>query len=410
MKFRSSYHIFKPTSKSHDFIYIFFKQYFDFKRISKDLYQDYYSLKKNKNTPYDPSSMIRLIFILNIFSKNNKYSPHYSKLDLDNDLVRLCGFSIGKTPTYSTFFYFLKRMKLSGNTLIKYLNKARSLFVKFLFKNFYSKTNKLIFGIDSKPIATDGQHPRGTIYSHNKFLNSKLGIKIHTLSIVYPIIFPIAFAFSPAHHNDSPFLRDLISTIIPIIDEAKKRNITSFLTADKGYYGYENIEACGLNNVIPVISPKKTSKAETYEKFFQYKDKIHCIHSNLCLRKNGIEKQKNRINYICSNKSCDRKCSKRVWIPFGNSNLRKPPNEYFISMNSYLKSSVSEVFKTIYSHRSKTELLHAIWTKSYNLRDTIYIGNFKALLTFELNLTKKITYDSIFTLKSGPYQAKKLWS
>ncbi|MGL6098197.1 MAG: transposase [Fusobacteriaceae bacterium] len=252
---------------------MFFKQYFDFKRISKDLYSDYYSDKKSKNTPYDPSSILRLLFILNNFSKDSKYSSHHPKLDLDDDLIRLCGFDLDKTPTYSTFFYFFKRLNLFSKNQLIHLNKFRALFVKFLFKNYYFKTKKIIFGIDSKPIATDGNHPRGTIHSHNKFLNGKLGIKIHTLSIVYPLIFPIAFSFSPAHHNDSPFLRDLISTITPIVDEARKRNIPSFLTADKGYYGYENIEACGLNNVIPVIAPKKHQKKKLMKSFFKRKKK-----------------------------------------------------------------------------------------------------------------------------------------
>lgn len=410
MKFRSSFCVFKPHSKSHNFIYLFFKQYFDFKRISKDLHADYYSSKKSKNTPYDPSSILRLLFILNNFSKDFKYSSHHPTLNLNDDLIRLCGFSLDQTPTYSTFFYFLKRLKLSSKNLLNHLNKFRALFVKFLFKSYYFKTKKLIFGIDSKPIATDGAHPRGTIYSHNKFLNGKLGIKIHTLSIVYPLIFPIAFTFSPAHHNDSPFLRDLITIITPIIDEARKRNILSFLTADKGYYGYENIEACGLNNVIPVIAPKKTSKEETYEKFFQEKEKVMCIHSVIALSRNGVEKKKNRVNYRCYDKNCTRKCSRRVWLSLGNTNLKTPPNEYFICMNSYLKSSVSEVFKELYSERSKTELLHALWTNAYNLKNVIYLKDFKALLNFELNLTSKITYMSIFELKSGPYHSKKLGS
>lgn len=79
-------------------------------------------------------------------------------------------------------------------------------------------------------------------------------------------------------------------------------------------------------------------------------------------------------------------------------------------MNSYLKGSVSGVFKELYSERSKTELLHALWTNAYNLKNIIYLKDFKALLNFQLNLTSKITYMSIFELKSGPYQLKKLWS
>ncbi|MGL6098196.1 MAG: hypothetical protein ACRCZ9_04150 [Fusobacteriaceae bacterium] len=79
-------------------------------------------------------------------------------------------------------------------------------------------------------------------------------------------------------------------------------------------------------------------------------------------------------------------------------------------MNAYLKGSISEVFKELYSERKKTELLHALWTNAYNLKNVIYLKNFKSLLNFELNLVSKITYMSIFELKSGPYRLKKLWS
>ena len=90
MQFRSSFNIFKP--KSHSFIYHFFKQSFDFQRISKQLYLEFYSPKKSKNNSYDPSSMLRLFLILNLFSKSHSYSSHSPKLDLSKDLIGLCGF------------------------------------------------------------------------------------------------------------------------------------------------------------------------------------------------------------------------------------------------------------------------------------------------------------------------------
>jgi len=49
MQFRSSFNIFKP--KSHSFIYDFFKQSFDFKKISKNLFYSFYSQKSSKNNP-----------------------------------------------------------------------------------------------------------------------------------------------------------------------------------------------------------------------------------------------------------------------------------------------------------------------------------------------------------------------
>ena len=401
MQFRSSSNVFKP--KSHLFIFNFFKQSFDFQRISKNLYSDFYSKAKSKNTPYDPSSMIRLFLILNIFSETHTYSSHNSKLVLHKDLIGLCGFYPNQTPTYSTYFYFLKRMKVSDNIFTFILNKARTLLANYIFKNFYSNSKYLIFAIDSKPISTSGNHPKGTIHSHNKYLNDKLGIKIHTLSIVYPFKFPIAFAFTPAHHNDSPLLRELIPIIAPITNEAVKLNTPIFLTADKGYYGYENIESCTLNNVIPIISPRKNSKVETCKKFFQVNDKVFCIYSKLTLCKNGYDKHQNRINYRCYDKECTKSCSNRVWIPLGSSKYRKIPSEYFIIMKSYLESSVADLFKKIYLHRIKAELFHAIWTKKYHLRNTIYLSNLQSLIFFEFNFMQKITCYSITKIRDEIY-------
>ncbi|WP_462425244.1 transposase [Fusobacterium sp. THCT13E1] len=345
--------------------------------------------------------MFRLFLILSLFSKSHTYSPHNSKLDLSSNLIRLCGFFPDQTPIYSTYFYFLKRIKVSTFMIIQILNKARVLLTKFFFKNYYSNAKHIILAIDSKPIATDGSHPSGIIHSHNKYLDGKLGIKIHTLSIVYPFIMPIAFDFTLANYNDSPILRKLIPIIAPISADL---NTAIYLTADKGYYGYENIEACTLNNVIPIICPRKNSKTETYQKFFQVEDKVFCIHSKLRLCRNGYDKHQNRINYRCYNKECSHSCSHRVWIPLGSSKYRKIPSEYFFSMKSYIDSSVSNFFKNIYTHRSKIELLHGIWSKSYNLRNTIYLRNLTSLNLFELKLINQITYDSIFKLKCSLLQ------
>ncbi|MBM6822621.1 hypothetical protein H5986_08045 [Fusobacterium mortiferum] len=57
-------------------------------------------------------------------------------------------------------------------------------------------------------------------------------------------------------------------------------------------------------------------------------------------------------------------------------------------MRSYIEISVSDFFKKLYIHRSKIELLHAIWNKTYALRNTIYIRNYSALKLFELKLMK----------------------
>lgn len=73
-------------------------------------------------------------------------------------------------------------------------------------------------------------------------------------------------------------------------------------------------------------------------------------------------------------------------------------------MRSYIESSVSDFFKRFYTHRSKIELFHVIWSKTYDLRNTIYIRNYSTLKLFELKLMNQITYDSIFKLKCSPLQ------
>lgn len=402
MQFRSSFHVFKPRKNKFKFLHRFLSESFDCSRMSAQIYHDFYhSYKHSKNRPYDPSSLVRLIFMLEHFSDTHKFSSHNSKLDIDEDLIALCGFSSGETPSYSTFFYFKKRMSNSFITLL--LNKLRSLLVKFFLKTCYSKTNKIILAIDSKPIATDGQHPRGTIHSHNKFLNGKLGIKIHTLNIIYPFFFPIAFKFTPAHHHDSPVLRELFPTLSPIIEYAKIKNTPLFLTADKGYAGYENLELCFNSSVIPIIASKKNSKVETVEKFFQHKGNIYCTYSATRLSRNGVDQKGNRINYRCYDKECTvENCSGRLWVPAASTNLKKPPGEFFLILNNYFKLASSQLFADIYSHRGKTELLHSIWHNAYDLRNVFYLRDFKALVRFEFNLMKKISYDALFTLNTSP--------
>lgn len=105
MQFRNSFDIFKP--KSHSFIYDFLNNLL-IKKISKNLFYNFYSHKKSKNIPYDPSSILKLFLILNLFSKSYTYSSYNSKLDLSYDLIELCGFFSHQTPTYSTYFCFKK--------------------------------------------------------------------------------------------------------------------------------------------------------------------------------------------------------------------------------------------------------------------------------------------------------------
>lgn len=104
MQFRSSFNIFKP--KSHSFIYFFFKQSFDFKKISKNLFHTFYSQKPSKNTSYDPSSMFRLFLILNLFSKSHTYSSRNPKLDISKDLIGLCVFFLIKLQLIQHIFIF----------------------------------------------------------------------------------------------------------------------------------------------------------------------------------------------------------------------------------------------------------------------------------------------------------------
>lgn len=402
MVFRSSSNIFKPKKKKYDFLFKFLSQSLDCSRISTDMYHNYYSDSKvSKNRPYNPSSLLRLLFVLEVCSVEHKYSSHHSKLDIDQDLLGLCGFSSSETPVYTTFFYFKKRV--NSSFFITILNRLRALLVKFFLKSSFPYANKIILAIDSKPIATDGSHPKGTIHSYNKFLNGKLGIKIHTLNIVYPFFFPIAFKFTPAHHHDSPILRELFPTLSPILEYANVKNTPLFLTADKGYAGYENLELCLNSNVIPIIPTKKNSKLETAEKFFIHKSNVYCIHSALKLSKNGVDLKQQRINYRCYSKDCEiENCSRRLWIPTTDNKLKKPPGEFFVILNNHFKLCSSDLFKNIYRHRGKTELLHSIWHHAYGLRNVFYLRNFNSLVKFEYDLMKKITYDSLFKLNTSP--------
>lgn len=115
MQFRNSFNIFKP--KSYFFIYLFL-QSFDFQKISKQLYLEFYSSKKSKNNFYNLSSMLRLFLILNLFSKPHSYSSHSLKLDLSKNLIELCGFFLITTCTI--YFYFLKRIQAFPFNITKY--------------------------------------------------------------------------------------------------------------------------------------------------------------------------------------------------------------------------------------------------------------------------------------------------
>jgi len=163
---------------------------------------------QNKNRPYDPSSLLRLFFILNLF--NSEYDFYKSKrIDsvLPRDYLSLCGFS-DQLPCYTTYFYFKQRFDF--NFLLQYLNLFLVLFLNSIilfFKDELNDSNGLVISADSKPLAAYGNIPLGIIHSYNKTLNGKYGFKVFWLAVVYPFYFPFYFSFDKASAHDNPIYK-----------------------------------------------------------------------------------------------------------------------------------------------------------------------------------------------------------
>ena len=111
---RSSSDVFLFNFPSSDVVFnlVFFTfQQLDFDSISSELLKSYSPIQ-NKNRPYDPSSLLRLFFILNLF--NSEYDFYKSKrIDsvLSSDYLSLCGFS-DQLPCYTTYFYTKPLLKV----------------------------------------------------------------------------------------------------------------------------------------------------------------------------------------------------------------------------------------------------------------------------------------------------------
>jgi hypothetical protein len=212
----------------------------DFDSISSELLRSYSPIQ-NKNRPYDPSSLLRLFFILNLF--NLEYDFYTSKrIDsvLSRDYLDLCGFS-DQFPCYTTYFYFKQRFDF--HVLFQYS-----------FKDEINASAGLVIVADSKPIAAYGNVLLRPIHSYNKTLNDKYGFKVFWLAVIYPFYFPFYFSFDKASAHDNPMLLNSFK-YLNLLD-TKTSNI--FFTADKGFDALETLYKLISLDLIPFIRAKKS--------------------------------------------------------------------------------------------------------------------------------------------------------
>ncbi len=378
--FISSFQVFKPSKKLH-WLFLILRSY-DFSSLSKSLYSEFYSQKKSKNHSYDPSSMLRLLFFIREYLPKHTFDSRHNKLDEFHDFLLLCGFS-DNIPSYSTFHYFTHRLK--QDKILFLLNKIRVIFSKSLFKSFIDRFHSkfVVFAIDSKPVGIYGNNlPIGTIHSHNKSLNGKLGIKIHHISIVYPFYMPLVFAFSPGHHNDSPFFRSLLPQISDIIHLFNSHGINTFITADKGYDSFDNRALATSLDVIPVIMPKDNS--HNLSDIFYEEGDMFCTFSPKRFHHDGFDYKKNRFQFRCYDKSCTRVCPRRFKF--------RSPKDFQLSLQVFLihklrlEITSKDFFSTIYSYRKEIEIIHAIWSNALGLKNIIYCKNIKKLWALEFSI------------------------
>lgn len=378
--FKSSSNVFKPSNKSSQLFFIL--RSIDFNSISKSLYLSFYSHKKSKNRSYDPSSMLRLVFFLREYLPAHSFDSRHNNLSDFKDILLLCGFD-EDVPSYSTLHYFIHR--LNNSNLIIFLNKIRVAFSKALFKSFFDRFRHkfVVFAIDSKPIGIYGNKlPIGTIHSNNKSLDGKLGIKIHHISIVYPFYMPLVFAFSPGHHNDSPFFRSLLPQISDIIDLFNSHGINTFITADKGYDAFLNRQLASTLDIIPVIMPKKNS--QDFSNIFYENGDLFCTHSPKRFHKDGYDYDENRFLFRCYDKNCSIPCSKRFKVQSPSS--LELSLQVFLINKLRLEITSKEFFDTIYSFRKKIETIQAIWSNALGLKNIIYCKNIKKLWALEFSI------------------------
>ena len=254
---RSSSDVFLFNFPSSDIVFnlVFFAfQRMDFDSISSELLRSYSPIQ-NKNRPYDPSSLLRLFFILNLF--NLEYDFYKSKrIDsvLSRDYLDLCGFS-DQFPCYTTYFYFKQRFDFP--LLFQYLNLFLVLFLNSVISSFKDEINDsggLVIAADSKPIAAYGNAPLGPIHSYNTSLNGKLGFKVFWLAVIYPFYFPFYFSFDKASAHDNPMLLNSFK-YLKLLD-VKTSNI--FFTADKGFDSLDTLYKLISAGFIPFIRTKKS--------------------------------------------------------------------------------------------------------------------------------------------------------
>jgi pterin-4a-carbinolamine dehydratase len=244
--------------------------------------------------------------------------------------------------------------------------------------------------MDSKPVEIDGKVPKGTIHSHNKRLNGKLGMKIHSISVVYPFYFPIVFKFTPGHYNDSPVFRKLFRELKPFLEELKLQNILTFVTGDSGYDSIESTSLITKYDCIPCISINKRNEKEHKSKLDMLifsDERYYCINNlEKALHFDGHDRMTQRLMLKCYHcEQCKDKstCSKRFKFKDFPDKLS---NENLLISKLRLAIFPSEMYKYIYKFRSRIETIHAIWSNELKLENKFYFHNFKELFRFELSI------------------------
>ncbi len=397
MRFKSSHFVF--SSKKSDVLLSFTFQNMDLKRISNSIYDECYNPTKSKNTPYDPTSLLRLFIVYKLYFKDKRFFKDSDILDIPKEYLLLCGFNVDEfLPAHSTFYYFLKRIGYKRQ--LYYLNLFRVQLMKYQFNFFTCRFTKkygkfIVFAVDSKPIEIDGHVPKGTIHSNNKRLNGKLGIKIHSIAIVYPFYFPILFAFTPGHYSDSTVFKKLFPMLEPLLKELYSLGIISFVTGDAGYDGIANVSLITDSQSIPciAINPRNKQANKTIngnhkiDLLFPYNNRFYCINNpNKPLHFDGHDYACNKRMLRCYYyKDCKyaSSCSKRFKI---KQLPQKFTNESLLIAKLRLDIPPTEMYKFIYSFRKRIETIHGIWNNIFMLGNKFYFHNFKELFRFQLNI------------------------
>jgi hypothetical protein len=389
---RSSSDVFLFNFPSSDVVFnlVFFTfQQLDFDSISSELLKSYSPIQ-NKNRPYDPSSLLRLFFILNLF--NSEYDFYKSKrIDsvLPRDYLSLCGFS-DQLPCYTTYFYFKQRFGF--DLLLQYLNLFLVLFLNSIilfFKDELNDSNGLVISADSKPIAAYGNIPLGIIHSYNKTLNGKYGFKVFWLAVVYPFYFPFYFSFDKASAHDNPMLLNSFQYLKLL---HSKTNI--FFAADKGFDALDTLYNLISVGLIPFI---RTKKSHLKDHFYLQNGRIFCKVSRKRLLSDGYEYSKHRHKFVCHDRttSCPKDCSGIFWMKFS------PELSLF-----RLSFQTNPSFKQFYKFRPRIETLNSSLTRWFNLKNVFYFPNIYTYDRFNLRLIAKAI--SHYTFESNASFSKRL--